>query len=331
MRKHLLTILKIVVTIGGLGYVLLTVPLEDIGEALIGVRWGWLVVAFIISTTSLALRAYRWLLLLRGLNVPISFGRLVELYFVGNFFNAFLPSGFGGDAVRIMEVARDVPTNIAAGTVIVDRLTGLLMLFVMALLALPFRPPDFPQDLFWVVTAVSVIGIIGGIVLLEGSLLRRFGRWLPAKLSPVGDGPVAKVLQAVQGSGWRAILGALVVSTIFNLFLAAWWYITGLAIGVDISYFYYLLVVPILSVALLVPSVSGLGVREYMAPLLFAGAGVEAGSAVAISLLVTVVLRVTSLLGAPIYFFSTVRQKQNSVDETAVTIPKNNVTKNNDP
>jgi hypothetical protein len=322
MRKHLLTILKIVVTVVGLGYVLLTVPLEDIGEAVADVRWGWLAVAFIISTASLVLRAYRWLLLLRGLKVQISFGRLVELYFVGNFFNAFLPSGFGGDAVRIMEVARDVPANIAAGTVIVDRLTGLLMLFVMALLALPFRPPDFPQDLFWLVTAVSIIGITGGLIFLEGSLIRRFGRRLPAKLSPIGDGPVAKVLQAVQGSGWRAILGALAVSTIFNLFLAAWWYITGLSIGVDISYFYYLLVVPILSVALLVPSVSGLGVREYMAPLLFAGAGVEAGAAVAISILVFLVLRLTSLLGAPIYILSTLRQKQKNPVESAATTPK---------
>lgn len=322
MRKHLITILKIVVTVVGLGYVLLTVPLEDIGEAIADVRWGWLALTLVISTTSLVLRAYRWLLLLRGLNVQISFGRLVELYFVGNFFNAFLPSGFGGDAVRIMEVARDVPANIAAGTVIVDRLTGLLMLFVMALLALPFRPPDFPQDLFWLVTAVSLIGIVGGIVLLEGSLIRRFGGWLPAKLSPVGDGPVAKVLQAVQGSGWRAVLGALAVSTVFNLFLAAWWYITGLSIGVNISYFYYLLVVPILSVALLVPSVSGLGVREYMAPLLFAGAGVEAGTAVAISLLVTVILRLTSLLGAPIYFFSTLRQKQKTTPKPPTPTPK---------
>jgi uncharacterized membrane protein YbhN (UPF0104 family) len=117
---------------------------------------------------------------------------------VGNFFNAFLPSGFGGDAVRIMEVARDVPANVAAGTVIVDRLTGLLMLFVMALVGLPFRPADFPQELFLLITAVSVAGLIGGVILLEGSLLRRFGGWLPAKLSPVGNGPIARLLEELK-------------------------------------------------------------------------------------------------------------------------------------
>ncbi len=323
MRKHLSTILKIVVTVAGLGYVLLNVPLEDIGQALIGVRWGWLLVAFILVTITLVVRAYRWLLLLRGLNVSIGFGRLVELYFVGNFFNAFLPSGFGGDAVRIMEVARDVPANVAAGTVIVDRLTGLLMLFVMALMALPFRPSDFPPDLLQLVTTISIIGIVGGFILLEGSLIRRFGGWLPGKLAPTGDGPIAKLLQAVQGSGWRAVSGALAVSAVFNLLLASWWFAVGLSLGLDISYFYYLLVVPVFSVALLVPSFSGLGVREYMAPLLFAGAGVEAGTAVAISLLVFLVMRLSSLLGAPIYIISTLRQRD-KVSETAATTAKEN-------
>ena len=42
-----------------------------------------------------------------------------HLYFVGNFFNAFLPSGFGGDVVRIIEIAEDVPGDVAVGTVIV--------------------------------------------------------------------------------------------------------------------------------------------------------------------------------------------------------------------
>jgi uncharacterized membrane protein YbhN (UPF0104 family) len=317
MRKHLSTILKVTVTLLGLGYVLLNVPLQNIQEAIVDVQWGWLALAFVLATASLALRAYRWLLLLRGLDVPISFGRLVELYFVGNFFNAFLPSGFGGDAVRIVEIARDVPTNIAAGTVIVDRLTGLLMLFVMALAALPFRPSDFPQDLFWLITAVSVIGLTGGIILLEGSLIRRFGGWLPAKLSPVGSGPIAKLLQAVQGCGRRAIFGALAVSTIFNLLLVSWWYLVGLSIGLEVSFFYYLLVVPIMSVALLVPSVSGLGVREYLAPLLFAGASVEAGSAVALSLLVFAIMRLSSLLGAPVYILSTLRQKRETAATTA--------------
>ena len=60
---------------------------------------------------------------LRGVGANIRLGRLAELYFVGNFFNMFLLSGFGGDVVRILEAARNVPGNIATGTVLLDRFT----------------------------------------------------------------------------------------------------------------------------------------------------------------------------------------------------------------
>ena len=215
VRTHFSSILKITVSVGGLAFVLSRIPAGQIRDELTIVSWPWLLVAFTLVTASLFLRAYRWLLLLRGLKATIRYGRLVELYFVGNFFNAFLPSGFGGDAVRIMEAARDVPANIAAGTVIVDRLTGLLTLFLMALIAMPLRPAEFPNDLALIISGVCIIGLLGGIILFEGSLIHRFGGWLPGILSPRGDGPVAKLLQAIQGCGWRAIAGAFGVSIHF--------------------------------------------------------------------------------------------------------------------
>jgi hypothetical protein len=257
------------------------------------------------------------MLLLNGLKANIRYGRLVELYFVGNFFNAFLPSGFGGDAVRILETARNVPANIAAGTVVVDRMTGLLTLFAMALLALPFRPEQFPDPLALIVALVSISGLLAGFILFDGSLLRRFGGWLPSAISPTGEGPMAKFLDAVQGCGWRAIGGAFVVSLIFNAMLVAWWTTAAKALGFSIPYTYMVLVVPILSVALLMPSISGLGVREILAVQLFKGAGLNEAEAVVLSLLVWLVMRAVSLLGAPVYILATIRENRKPITEPA--------------
>lgn len=318
MPKHLFTLLKIGVTLAGLAYVLAQVPLAEISAEFTGIRWSWVIVAFILIILGVLVRAYRWLLLLRGLGVHIAFRRLTAIYFVGGFFNTFLPSGFGGDVVRVFEVAQNVPRNIAAGTVIVDRLLGMLMLFVMALLALPFRPATFPDSLLWPITAICIIGLVAGVILLEGSLIRRLDRWLPARLSVVDERqPLAKVLKAVQGSGRQAILGALAVSVILNLMLTGWWMAAGLALGYTIGYFYFLLVVPILSVALLVPSIGGLGVSESLAPLLFAGAGLSPAQAVPLSLLVFILVRLAGLFGAPVYIISTIRAGQAKREQSA--------------
>jgi uncharacterized membrane protein YbhN (UPF0104 family) len=104
-------------------------------------------VGFLLFNLSLVVRAYRWLLLLRGIGDTIRFQRLVSLYFAANFFNSVLPSGFSGDVVRAVEAAQDVPARTAAGTVLVDRATGLLALFLIGLSALPFRPDNFPNRL----------------------------------------------------------------------------------------------------------------------------------------------------------------------------------------
>jgi uncharacterized membrane protein YbhN (UPF0104 family) len=316
MRSYASSLLKIAVTVIALGFVLWSVALREVIDIFANVQWSWAVAAFLLVVMSLFLRAFRWDLLLQGLGIIIKYGRLVELYFVGNFFNAFLPSGFGGDAVRIFEIARDVPANIAAGTVLVDRLTGLVMLFVMALLALPFRPDSFPDRLAMLVAIVSVVGIGASIILLDGSLIRRLGSRLPALLAPSGDGPVAQVLNAVQGCGKGAVARALIVSTIFNLILVAWWSVAGKALALDVPYAYYLLVVPILSVALLIPSIGGLGVRESLAPLLFVGAGVAQAEAVALSLLVFIIMRAASLIGAPVYIGVSIRDGRKKAAES---------------
>lgn len=316
MRKHGATAIKVGVTAVGLIVVFVNVPVDKLGASFQQIQWGWVGLSFFLIMSSLVARAVRWLALLRGLGVAIPFSRLVELYFVGNFFNAFLPSGFGGDVVRAVSAAQDVSPAVAAGTVIVDRLTGLLMLFVLALLALPFRPAGFPDPILAVVTAVSLIGVVGGVALLDGRLVRRWGGWLPGKLSVTDETkPLAQLLTAVQGCGWPAIIRAMGISILFNFMLISWWAAAGQALGFIIPISFYFLIVPILSVALLIPSVGGLGVRETLAPLLFAPAGLAAEQAVALSILVFIMLRVSSILGAPIYLVSLRRQRQTKPDE----------------
>ncbi len=310
LRRHLSTIIKVFITVAGLAYVLYTIPAGEIRKDLQIESWAWVFVAFVLIVLSMFVRAFRWRILLQGLNAQVPYLRLVELYFAGTFFNTFLPSGFGGDAVRIVEVAKDVPTNVAAGTVIVDRLTGIMALLLLALLAMPFRPPDFPDRLALIIVAFSLMGLLGGFILLDGRLVTRLGGWLPVKLSTEGDGPVAKLMQAVRGCGWKAIAGAFGVSMVFNVLLISWWVAAANALGEVVSYRFMTLVVPIMSLALLVPSISGIGVRESIAGPLFAAAGLAGSTAVVLSLLVRVITITVSLLGAPIYLLSTIRESR---------------------
>jgi hypothetical protein len=182
-----------------------------------------------------------------------------------------------------------------------------LAVLILALIALPFQPNNFPQELSWLVAIVSILGILVGFILLEGRLITRLGRWLPSVLSPEGTGPIAKLLAAVRGCGWWAIAGAFGASMLFNLLLVGWWVAGARALGHAVTYGYMILVIPILSISLLVPSINGIGVRESIAGPLFKAAGLDASAAVVLSLLVRLLMISVSLLGGPIYLLTTVR------------------------
>jgi len=300
-RARLMTLLKLGVTALGLYLVLRGLDFRALLDTLRTVRLGWMAAGAALIALSLVVRAFRWHVVLRGVGSSIRFGRLVELYLVGSFFNAFLPSGLGGDVVRAAEAAQDVDSGVAAGTVILDRLTGLMALFAMALCVLPFRPADFPPRLAWTIGLICVVGLVGGLALIEGRLLRGVINRLPAALREGGGGFLDRLAATIHRCGPRPAALALLVSVVFNLMQVGWWTTTGRALGLSVPFDYFLLVVPVMSLALLVPSIGGLGVRESVAPALFAGAGLAPEQAVALTLLVFALERLASLLGAPVY------------------------------
>ena len=312
MNRHIKTGLKVAVSAIGLAWVVSNISLGNVWDAMRSAEPVWLLAAFLLMTASLFLRAQRWRALLTGLGVNVPFMRLVQLYFIGNFFNAFLPGGLGGDVVRAVAATRDVSAETSAGTVIVDRLTGLLMLFAMALIALPFRPPTFPAEWFWALLLVSVVGLVGGYLLLSGLLFKLIA-WLVGSaeniITRLTNKHLLPILNTTRSCGTPALMRALAISLLFNLMLIAWWYCVARALQLDgVTIPYLFLVAPVMSLALLVPSLSGLGVREVLAPTLLAGAGVSAEMAVVLTLTIFVLLRITSLLGLPVYLLSSAQK-----------------------
>ena len=120
-----------------------------------------------------------------------------------------------------------------------------------------------------------------------------------------------KILKALYGSlhlyGPAALLRSSAASLVFNLMLILTNYLLGLAVGIDLSLWYYFLFVPIISASLMVPSIGGLGVREAAYVVLFAQVGVAhtQGLALAVAYLATMLL--PALIGAIIYIVEGIR------------------------
>jgi len=281
MKKKWFNILKIAISAIMLVYILLTVDLNELGQAVLGARWGYLIAAALLMIASVPLRAIRWSVLLRALDIRVPFVRLVKLYFVGTFFNIFLPTGFGGDAIRMMELSRlSKQTPEAIGTVLVDRATGLWVLFALGLIALPFGQSLLPRETALLVGGVAAVGLVGGWAAMATRLLP----WLGARVKLPGQAKLERFYRSVSGCGYAALGRACGVSLLFNLLNITVHFLIARGMRVDLPLSVFFMFTPILSISLMLPSVGGLGVREETFKQLYRTVGVADGVAVAMSL-----------------------------------------------
>lgn len=267
--------------------------------------------ALALYLVGIGLRAWRWQGLLTALQHRIRLSRLTELYFVGTFFNNMLPTGIGGDVVRVYEVAKDgVGGAAAASSVLVDRATGLITLMATALVtlgvAVALRPGLVAPSVAGVIVLVSAGVLAGTLAMMGADTLRRLlGRvgFLAQWLDKPGVRRFAQSFAAYRGS---ALSQALLLSTVFNFQLIATNYFLGAGLHIntlmDTPLLYYLLFIPIISFVLSLPiSVAGLGAREAAYVALFSSVGAPADQALALSLAFYAVNVLTGAVGGVLY------------------------------
>jgi len=301
MKKQLFNVLKIVVSAGLMIYLLVfQVDLGELWHVVRQARWGYLIAAAVLMIVGTALRAVRWQVLLQALDIKVPLRRLTYLYFVGAFFNIFLPTGLGGDAVRMAELAhstRRAPE--AVGTTLVDRATGLWVLFMLALLALPFSYTLLPQGWVPIITLGTLGGVVGGWVVMGTPLVP----WLGSKVHLPGQEKLERFYRSVSQLGYWALGKACAVSLIFDVLLILFNVLIAYGLDVEQPLGVFLLFTPIISFSLALPiSIGGLGVREQTYVLLFGSLGVSDATAAAMSLTNYVLTNlVVGLLGGVLY------------------------------
>ncbi|HVR73677.1 MAG TPA: lysylphosphatidylglycerol synthase transmembrane domain-containing protein, partial [Planctomycetota bacterium] len=135
--KRLVLALKLLVAAAAIVWLFTSkkLNLEDLSR--VGEGWPWLAASALPFGLLLFLCAYRWKLLLRAQGIEYGLGDAYSLTMIGHFFNQFLIGTTGGDMVKAYAVAREQPSRRSGAvlSVFVDRIVGLLVLVLVALVA----------------------------------------------------------------------------------------------------------------------------------------------------------------------------------------------------
>ena len=277
MRKKGITALKVVISAALIYFIFTKINFEDVAAVLKRTEPIYLLIALILFAISKVLAALRLNLYFHELHVTLSQKSNLKLYLLGMFYNLFLPGGIGGDAFKgyLIKKNFEVDTKKVISVLVLDRLSGLLLLFIYAcVLAIFLR-----HDLLLGYEIVLGIAIATSVMVFWFLNKKFFGYALPVFWKSFGYSSLVQLAQ---------------LGSIFFILKALSIQIQGIA---------YLFIFLISSIVSVLPiTIGGIGSREvtflYGAKFL----GLDENTSVGISMVFFLITALVSLFGIFYHF-----------------------------
>jgi uncharacterized protein (TIRG00374 family) len=308
-KDILIFLLKLVVSASILTYLILTqVRIPDILRELRDMDLAWIAASFSLHALGVWISAVRWQILIRaqGDRVPLSF--LAKSYLVATFFNNFLPTRFGGDIVRIWDGSRYSRSLMkSSAVVLVERLTGVVVLLVFALTASLIRldmARAFP--VIWLAIGLALLGLL----LILGFVFTPLWQILGGRLPETGR--VGKIKHKIQQfretllayrSHKRALGKAMFWAFALQVNVIVHYWLAGKGFHLEVPLLDYFIFIPVILLVLTIPiTIGGFGVREGLYVQILGYYGILAATAVGFSLIAdTAFMLAIGLIGAVVY------------------------------
>ena len=271
-------------------------------------KWGLIALGFLFYAALLVMTIVRWYILLVVQDIRLRVKDLVQLAMIGIFWSGVIPGTVTGDFVKMYYVARHAgeKTSAAVLTIVLDRIVGLMGLFVVAsisvLFALDFirTAPDHLQVAVGIITGGSVCGLASVVAIVFRERLQRlpgvrhlieFGaRVLPDKAT----GIIERMSEALDlyRTKPRAVVLALLCSVIVHSAFAMVVYCIGKAFGEEIiSVAMYFVTVQVANCIASIPlTPAGLGSRDLVISLFFTELGADGSKAAIVAVGLSLVI-----------------------------------------
>jgi uncharacterized protein (TIRG00374 family) len=305
-RKLLVFLAKLIVSAVLIGFLLSRLSLAEVRQAMGSPRW-WLLLASLavygLSAFGGALK-WSWILKTAGISVPRR--EIQRLYFIGLFFNNFLPANIGGDAYKIVDLGRQEhrPHGVFCATLL-DRLIGLGALTFLAVLVLTgvsVAGIPLPSSALLLIPVLVVL-----VMVLAFLLSRRIGSQLPGLFRALKMEKLAGHLEKITTEFGlyrprvRWLNGIFLFSMGVQLLRFTTHLLVALGLGFSLSVeqaLQLLVLIPMVAISLTLPvTINGIGLRESVSASLLTWAGLTAGQAVAMEVAAYLVQVVFSLQG----------------------------------
>jgi hypothetical protein len=305
--KNLLSFFGRVALSGGLLFWLFkNINWADTINAFKSAEWHLLFWAFAINFLINLICLVRWQIFMHALDLKAPLGVVFRYFFIGLFCNLFLPTSIGGDVVKAIGLSSKVgqkPKVVAS--ILLDRLSGFGGLVVLALVAYTFGHSiiDAPAVIIPVLV-LTLISLAVGFMLFHDkvyefccSIFNRVPRLHKALMEMHADVVLMKRRK-------RTAVGCVAMSVLVQVLAAYMYFLIALALGQSVGLVYFLVFAPIVCAISFLPSIGGLGFREFGWVYFLGRVGVAQGIAMSVSLISFFFVIVVGIIGGIFYVTS---------------------------
>ncbi len=168
-------LLKIAVTVACLWYVSGKIDFAKAGQALKTANWFYLFLALLMFVASKLLSAFRLNIYFRDIGIHLSGWQNIKLYWLGMFYNLFLPGSISGDAYKVIVLTKKyhVAYKKTTAAVLLDRISGLLGL---GLILAVYSRIVLHNDLYTGIITGGAVAAVVALYLLTRFYLKDFAR-----------------------------------------------------------------------------------------------------------------------------------------------------------
>ena len=325
MKKIILNSVKVAISVGLLAYLIFLADLEKILITLRVVKLQYFALAVLAFVFCVVLLSRRWQILLNQVEIHPKFSTLINFYFIGFFFNNFLPTTIGGDVSRAYNVAKiSGKKAYSIGTILLERMMGLLATLTLASLSMFWVMKYFHTQRIVFIT----IALLGFIVFVLVNLLVpstfNFTSKVLRRITIFNIGErVQNVLSTVHSyrENKKIILFAYLISLCSQITLILMNFVLARALDLqNVTVGFLFIVVPVTFILGLFPSVNGLGVRDSGYVFLLTKVGLSPAEALSLSFLNTLVPILMSLYGGLLLIFYRRKKKMEPFSEMKAEI-----------
>ncbi|MCM8777501.1 MAG: flippase-like domain-containing protein [Candidatus Omnitrophica bacterium] len=306
-KDRLKLLLKVLISIFFLYLVFRKINLSLLYTTLKGCYLPLAVLSILIAVLLSFPLAFRWYILLKGQvgQKSIRYINIWKLNMVGMLFNNFLPTGAGGDIVKVFYLVRGEENKLILGSsVIIDRFIGALTVITMGAVAGLLTPNisvKVKYFLLFLIFFLLFIFVFFSYRTFAAIFYLMAKKFIPDRLKETLENTYSAFNRYF--SARRYLLYAILVSlflqsiSILNNYLMSISIIWNQSGSSSISMFF--IYIPLIWTATLVPSLGGLGIREFTYVYFFSPfIGKENAFALSIVFLLSVIIQ--SIIGAVI-------------------------------